>query len=142
MHFVTGGAFNGKSKWVKANHDRKSCWISAYRGETFPIQLDHIKEDFLVLEGIEQWVRLWLEELNGDDVRQNWQSYLSQLQSWEKGDRNRKVVLIGTDITKGIVPVEHQVREWRDVCGRVFQEITLNCERVDLIWYGLNKRVK
>ncbi|WP_428910547.1 bifunctional adenosylcobinamide kinase/adenosylcobinamide-phosphate guanylyltransferase [Niallia sp. Krafla_26] len=142
MHFVTGGAFNGKSKWVKANNLEVCCWISAYHGESLPTYLDQVKESTIVLEGIEQWVKQWLEELNEDDVRKKWQSLLQQLRSWENRDKCRKVILIGTDLTKGIVPLHRSDREWRDVCGRVFQDTALSCERVDLIWYGLNKRLK
>ena len=39
MYFVTGGAFNGKSKWVKAYHQITSdncSWFSAYQLDPFP----------------------------------------------------------------------------------------------------------
>ena len=52
------------------------------------------------------------------------------------------VILIGTDITKGIVPIEAENRVWRDVTGRVYQDTVSICNRVDLIWYGINKRLK
>ena len=56
--------------------------------------------------------------------------------------QGRMVILIGSDITKGIVPIEAENRVWRDVTGRVYQDTVSICNRVDLIWYGINKRLK
>ncbi len=145
MYFVTGGAFNGKSKWVKAYNQLTpgSCyWVSAYQHDSIPLRLDDITDDSVVLEGMEQVVKDWLAELDGEAVQKKWQLLLNQWLSWESGDQNRKVILIGTDITKGIVPINSKDRIWRDVTGRIFQDTASSCERVDLVWYGLNKRLK
>ena len=56
--------------------------------------------------------------------------------------RKIRIIVIGTDITKGIVPIEKENRVWRDLTGRVFQDTASICERVDLIWYGISKRLK
>ena len=49
MQFVTGGAFNGKSSWVRAynqiNEDNSS-WFSAYRQDILPVSLDHFEERY------------------------------------------------------------------------------------------------
>lgn len=145
MHFVTGGAFNGKSEWVKAYNQLtgENCqWFSAYKRHPIPVDFDKITKNCLVLEGIEQWVRESLQGVSGDEVKEKWRDLLRQLENWESVDGKRSVILIGTDITKGIVPLKSEDRQWRDVCGRVFQAAASSCERVDVIWYGLNKRVK
>lgn len=145
MHFVTGGAFNGKSKWVKAYNqinEENSCWFTAYRHDDLPNSLDSFSQDMIVLEGIEQWVKELLNIYEETAVREKWQELLQQWQSWEKDKQGRKVILIGSDITKGIVPATLEERVWRDVTGRVFQDTAAASKRVELIWYGINQRLK
>ena len=145
MQFVTGGAFNGKSSWVRAynqiNGDN-SRWFSAYREDILPASLDHLDKKMVILEGIEQWVKGLLTELEAEKVRGQWHALLENWQMWERAEQGRTVILIGSDITKGIVPAEAENRVWRDVTGKVFQDSASFCERADLIWYGLNKRLK
>jgi adenosylcobinamide kinase / adenosylcobinamide-phosphate guanylyltransferase len=145
VHFVTGGAFNGKSSWVKAYNgisEANSTWLSAYHEDVLPDSLDLLHDRIVVLEGIEQWIKELLTEFNASEVQQKWQLLLEKWLMWEKSHRGRKIILIGSDITKGIVPNEAGDRMWRDVTGRIFQEAVSACERVDLIWYGVNQRLK
>lgn len=145
MHFVTGGAFNGKAKWVKAYNGLtpENCrWMSAYNHDCIPFQLESVFTETIVLEGIERWIKEWLKEHSGKEVQEKWGHLLEKLGKWEKADEKRTVTFIGTDITKGIVPLAAEEREWRDVCGRIFQATASSCERVEYIWYGLNKRLK
>ena len=145
MQFVTGGAFNGKSNWVKAYNGingGSASWISAYRKETLPLSLDSVDKNVVVIEGIEQWIKESLADFEAEVVRGKWQALLEKWQVWERAKQGRVVILIGSDLTKGIVPIEAENRMWRDVTGRVFQDMVSVCDRVDLIWYGLNKRLK
>jgi adenosylcobinamide kinase/adenosylcobinamide-phosphate guanylyltransferase len=145
MYFVTGGAFNGKSNWVKAYNQLTSdncSWFSAYQSDPFPQSFRQETKDFIVLEGIEQWIRKWLKESDEKVVREKWQDILNGLKSWENSTDKRKVIFIGTDITKGIVPIDLEDRIWRDVSGRVFQVTASQCDQVELIWYGLNRKLK
>lgn len=145
MQFVTGGAFNGKSSWVRAynqiNEDNSS-WLSAYSQDILPVSLDHFEKRMVVIEGIEQWVKEWLTELDPEAVLGKWHALLEKWCMWERAEQGRWVILIGSDITKGIVPSEAENRVWRDVTGRIFQDTASICSRVDLIWYGINKRLK
>ncbi|WP_338450775.1 bifunctional adenosylcobinamide kinase/adenosylcobinamide-phosphate guanylyltransferase [Niallia oryzisoli] len=145
MHFVTGGVFNGKSKWVKAYNqinEENSRWFTAYCHDDLPNSLDSFSQDMIVLEGIEQWVKELLNIYDETAVREKWQELLQQWQLWEKEKQGRKVILIGSDITKGIVPATLEERVWRDVTGRVFQDTAAASRRVELIWYGINQRLK
>ena len=145
MQFVTGGAFNGKSSWVRAYHqiNRESAsWISAYRKAPLPLSLDHVDENVVVIEGIEQWVKELLTEFEAEVVQEKWQALMEKWQDWERAKLGRLVILIGSDLTKGIVPIEAEHRVWRDVTGRIFQYTVSVCEYVELIWYGINKRLK
>ncbi|MBT2689179.1 bifunctional adenosylcobinamide kinase/adenosylcobinamide-phosphate guanylyltransferase [Bacillus sp. ISL-47] len=142
MHFVTGGAFNGKSGWVKKFYNLENIpyqWVSAYKGET--VNGFHIS-GIVVLEGIEVWIRDWLKESDAREVRTRWQNYLRGWLDWEKEDNHRKIVLIGSDISKGIVPMEADDRKWRDVTGWAYQDTAAQSNRVDLIWYGISQKIK
>ena len=107
-----------------------------------PLSLDHLDENVVVIEGIEQWIKELLTEFEAEAVRGKWQALLEKWQIWERAEQGRMVILIGSDITKGIVPIEAENRVWRDVTGRIFQDTVSICDRVDLIWYGINKRLK
>lgn len=146
MHFVTGGAFNGKSKWVAEYYQLKDTphlWISAYREEAYPDHLSKCNEgNIIVLEGIEMWLRALAGLLETQQFREKWQLLLQTWLEWEKEDRHRKVILIGTDITKGIVPMLAEERKWRDLTGWAYQDAAASAERVDLIWYGISQKLK
>ena len=77
MQFVTGGAFNGKSSWVRAYNrinGGSTSWISAYRKDPLPLSLDHLDENVVVIEGIEQWIKELLTEFEAEAVRGKWQA--------------------------------------------------------------------
>ncbi|MCM3092883.1 MULTISPECIES: bifunctional adenosylcobinamide kinase/adenosylcobinamide-phosphate guanylyltransferase [unclassified Cytobacillus] len=141
MHFITGGRFNGKSEWVKEFYqleDTPHKWISAYHGE-FPDDLDY---QLIVFEGIEQMIREWSSTLEFEEIRGKWQAQLEKWLKWEKAAVNRKMVLIGSDMSKGIVPMEAADRKWRDASGWAFQDAAAAADRVDLIWYGISQKIK
>lgn len=135
MHFVTGGAFNGKRKWVKKKY-QNAKWISAYENGAFVEDLSFLNSPVIVVEGLEFWVK----ELNLNRV--DWKETIANWGKWEKVESARQVVIIGTDITKGIVPVEKENRIWRDVTGWVYQDVVAACEQVDVIWYGIHQTIK
>ncbi|PWW20064.1 adenosylcobinamide kinase /adenosylcobinamide-phosphate guanylyltransferase [Cytobacillus oceanisediminis] len=142
MHFVTGGAFNGKSRWVRNFYQLENVpcqWVSAYKGETVT---DSHKNGLVVMEGIEVWIRDWLKESGDNEVRTRWQNHLREWLDWEKEDIHREIILIGTDITKGIVPMEAEDRKWRDITGWAYQDTAVLSDRVDLIWYGISRKIK
>lgn len=144
MQFVTGGAFNGKSKWVKAYNgiNGENChWFSAYRHQEIP-SLEPLSRNMVVIEGVEQWIKDSLTKYDPDMVRQQWQELLDEWQQWEKKRFNRKVIIIGSDITKGIVPIREEDRIWRDVTGRALQDTAEISESVHLVWYGIGQKLK
>ena len=146
MHFVTGGAYNGKSKWVKEYYQLRRTphlWISGYEeGSIADNSLAEHKENMVVLEAAEIWFKQWLKQLNKDEVRNKWQIVLQAWLEWEKEEGSRKVIIIGTDMTKGIVPMTAEERIWRDVTGWAYQDTVKKAERVDVIWYGINQQLK
>ncbi|WP_261128904.1 bifunctional adenosylcobinamide kinase/adenosylcobinamide-phosphate guanylyltransferase [Bacillus sp. Marseille-Q3570] len=146
MHFVTGGAYNGKSAWVKnlytLSKHSQFHWISAYEGERLLEDPLQITSHLLILEGIEQWIKEMIFNTDLDKTRNCWNEKLTELQKWEYRNSRNKVILIGTDIFKGIVPLDKMERKWRDVTGWCYQDTTTKADRVDLIWYGIHQRIK
>lgn len=141
MHFVTGGAYNGKSKWVRSMYDGGIDWRSAYKGRSWNEAT--FNENVIVLEGFEEWmVPLVAMREDFKDMRESVQSYLKSWIAWEREALERKIIVIGTDITKGIVPSEKESRALRDAVGWAYQDLTAVAERVDVVWYGLNQQIK
>ncbi|MDY0407694.1 bifunctional adenosylcobinamide kinase/adenosylcobinamide-phosphate guanylyltransferase [Virgibacillus soli] len=146
MHVVTGGAYNGKAKWVRdfygLNETSNFQWISAYLGADLPKELSVMDQDVMILEGVEQWVLQWLDNENITDYRTYGRNVMQEWCNWTQGKSHRKLVVIGTDISKGIVPIDGKTRKWRDITGWFYQDLVALSSRVDLIWYGIQKRLK
>jgi adenosylcobinamide kinase / adenosylcobinamide-phosphate guanylyltransferase len=144
MHFIIGGAFNGKRAWVKNYYKvfEHNHWISAYETQTIPKELNTFDQDLLVIEGVEIWLKNLSASMAADKFRELWAKYLENWLAWEKAALQRQLVVIGTDITKGIVPIEAENRLWRDITGWAYQDTAAKSEKVDVIWYGLNQTIK
>jgi adenosyl cobinamide kinase/adenosyl cobinamide phosphate guanylyltransferase len=144
MHFIIGGAFNGKRSWVKNTYStyQKKQWISAYENHSLPVNLMDFAQDLIVLEGVEIWLKNLSASMSADKCRELWAKCLQTWFTWEKAALQRQLVIIGTDITKGIVPIEAENRLWRDITGWAYQDTAAKSEKVDVIWYGLNQTIK
>jgi adenosylcobinamide kinase / adenosylcobinamide-phosphate guanylyltransferase len=144
VHFITGGAFNGKRAWVKNSYQvfERLQWVSAYENESLPLSLINSKQDVLVLEGVEKWLKELTVYVDADQCREIWKHCIENWLTWEKSVLHRELIVIGTDITKGIVPMEAENRLWRDVTGWAYQDLAAKSEKVDVIWYGLNQNIK
>lgn len=144
MHVLTGGSYNGKAAWVQNFYgleDRKHIWISAYRNEPCPEDMSDSHTSFTVLEGVEQWI---LQAMEKDPVfdREMGRRWIESWIGWKRDEANRELVVIGTDISKGIVPIEAKDRLWRDMTGWFYQDLAKACSRFDVVWYGIGRRLK
>ncbi|MBV7504651.1 bifunctional adenosylcobinamide kinase/adenosylcobinamide-phosphate guanylyltransferase [Bacillus sp. sid0103] len=144
MHFIIGGAFNGKRAWVKNTYSvyENKHWVSAYDNHSLPINLIDFYQDVVILEGVEIWLKELTATMDADKCRVKWVNCLEEWLNWEQAELQRQLIVIGTDISKGIVPMEAANRRWRDVTGWAYQDIAAKSEKVDLIWYGLNQTIK
>ncbi|OKL36036.1 bifunctional adenosylcobinamide kinase/adenosylcobinamide-phosphate guanylyltransferase [Domibacillus mangrovi] len=137
MHLVTGGAFNGKKQWVKEYYTLDKVdhqWHSFYEEKQVP----HFTEGIVVLEGIERHVRMLLEK--AETAFEARMLFKKDLDHWKT--EKRDVVLIGTDMMKGIVPMNAFDRHWRDATGWCFQDAAAASSRVDTVWYGIAEMIK
>ncbi|WP_179885016.1 bifunctional adenosylcobinamide kinase/adenosylcobinamide-phosphate guanylyltransferase [Bacillus sp. AFS015802] len=141
MYFITGGAFNGKARWVR-NHFRlqnsDTEWVPLFNEGVEEI---HTSLPNVVLEGLEYAIRAALLHRDAD-VRSAFKRRMQSLKEWEEENPERKVIWIGSEIGKGIVPVDQASREWRDMTGWVYQDLAEISQRVWLVWYGLATSLK
>ncbi|MHA6258956.1 bifunctional adenosylcobinamide kinase/adenosylcobinamide-phosphate guanylyltransferase [Sporosarcina sp. CAU 1771] len=125
MRVFIGGAHNGKREYVRrliAEEGKDLQWFEA--------ALPNAGTEEVVLAGLENWIgQSGLNEQEA--VRQVMQAV-----------HNRKVNLILTDIGRGIVPMNVEQRNLRDICGRLYQRLIAEAEEVTEIWYGMSTNLK
>ena len=83
MHFVTGGAFNGKSSWVREYYriEESISWFSGCRGDELPGDLQFVEGLMVVIEGIEHWIKELLTNHDAEEVRELVGSVFAKLAS-------------------------------------------------------------
>ncbi|MCA1062887.1 bifunctional adenosylcobinamide kinase/adenosylcobinamide-phosphate guanylyltransferase (plasmid) [Cytobacillus spongiae] len=144
MYFVTGGSFNGKSRWVKTHFNLSKAdttWLSLFEGNIHQLNEWNVSKPFIVIEGLEYGVRSSLL-MNEPDFRQSFSMMLDSLSRWEEEHYERKIIWIGSEIGKGIVPMDKFSRGWRDMTGWVYQDLAAMCQQVWAVWYGLATPLK
>ncbi|WP_445490587.1 bifunctional adenosylcobinamide kinase/adenosylcobinamide-phosphate guanylyltransferase [Niallia sp. 03133] len=146
MHFITGGSFNGKKKWAlnlyELSLDSEELQIIRFYDNERMEESIEIHKPVLVLEGIEYWIQYKLSTLDEEETYGFFHTLFKKMKDWENSGENHQVIVIGSDITKGIVPIKKEDRQWRDATGRIYQEAVNMAERVDVVWYGINERLK
>jgi adenosylcobinamide kinase / adenosylcobinamide-phosphate guanylyltransferase len=123
MHVIIGGAHNGKRAFVRKLLSEED--ISWYEGE-----IPAPGNDAVVLAGLENWLA---------------QCELSEEKATDfivKAVENRRAIVILTDISRGIVPIDANLRKLRDTCGRVYQRLFAEASEVTKVWYGIPQNIK
>ncbi|WP_026022961.1 bifunctional adenosylcobinamide kinase/adenosylcobinamide-phosphate guanylyltransferase [Paenisporosarcina sp. TG20] len=132
MQVFVGGAFNGKRAYVRQLvSDRDVQWIECS-------DVDHLPEakcETIVVAGVEEFVERHLEKAEDEVIEE----IMLTLNTYRK---QSKVIVIVTEIGRGIVPIAAETRELRDRCGRLSQQICKEASEVTRIWYGLTERLK
>lgn len=143
MQIVIGGAFNGKNKWVRERTKNLESveWMNL-KEDSKKVNLKQIKESTLIVSGIEEWTKSYLENETMDEARESLKKWMEELFLWEKRTENGQMILIANDISKGIVPIDKKDRDWRDLTGWFYQDLIKKADRVDEIWYGLSRQLK
>lgn len=148
MHFVFGGAFHGKKRWVidffQVNQDKRYFWFNANsEAKNFQNVILQLEDhNIVVIEGIEKVIQEIVDNDKKNNPLHSFLEWLTPILNWEAEKDNRQLVIIGTDSTKGIVPIAKQERLLRDEVGRCFQAISSMSKDVSLIWYGLSQSLK
>ncbi|PKG23674.1 bifunctional adenosylcobinamide kinase/adenosylcobinamide-phosphate guanylyltransferase [Niallia nealsonii] len=147
MHFITGGSFNGKRKWALNFYQltiqsEALQLLSFYEKTTAMENIAPLEKPVFMLEGLEYFIQQQLITMGIEKTICYFRQLFKELISWEKQKEKNQVIVIGSDITKGIVPIDKKDREWRDAVGWIYQEAAQRSTRVDVIWYGVNDLLK
>lgn len=126
MRVVIGGAYNGKRAYVKSILEKEGIAnVPWYEGV-----LPNSGQEMIVVTDLERW----LITFEGEETL--------AIEQVLQALKNRKSIVILTDISRGIVPMDAETRELRDRCGRLYQKVIGQAEEVIQLWYGIPKKIK
>lgn len=124
MNLIIGGAYQGKRAFAKDAFSLEEDQIYSCQGAeidfSFPC-IDRLEEFTLAC------VRI------GIDPIAYFQDHEAQ---WQAS------TLICQDIFCGVVPLEAELRQWRNVTGQLCQYLSKNAHRVSRVFCGLEQRLK
>ncbi len=124
MKLIIGGAYQGKREFAKAAFQLKEADIFTCTGE-------HIDFSAPCIDKIEAFTLACVR--SGKDPLAIFQEHQPL---WAES------VLICQDIFCGVVPMEADLRQWRQVTGQLCQYLTKNAQQVSRIFCGLEQRLK
>ena len=125
MHLIIGGAFQGKTDWVKAqffleggqifecSEEADACLSAPCVTHLERFALYCLRQGLEPAEVLEQRAEAW-----------------------------KNSVLICDDISCGVVPLEAETRAWREACGRCLAMLSAEAETVTRLFCGLPQRLK
>lgn len=123
MILVFGGAYQGKLDYAKKNFDiKKVCDCSGGKTPEFDGDAVYGTEGFVL-----ECASVGMEAT--DFFREN-------KELWQ--DK----VLIITDVSQGIVPIDKEMRAFREMNGRLMLYLAGEADEVHRVFCGLGKRVK
>lgn len=134
MDFVSGGAYNGMLDWVMENYDSDYTILQADQ------ELEVVDTNILIVDKLEDTI--YTNCNDEKDGTKKWQAYYHALLEWERTATSYQLIIIGIDITGGIVPIERKDRLWRDRLGFIYQQLTNDAEHVFRIWFGIAQQLK
>lgn len=124
MHVFIGGAYNGKTDYVRRwIGDTAACFCTMDTTATAQ------PGESLVITNLHEW--LMTTDITEIEARKAVR---------EISEPN--TVFILTEIGRGIVPLDAQQRELRDRCGRLYQQLFAEATTVTRIWYGIPYTIK
>ncbi len=125
MIFVFGGAYQGKLDFVRrafGAEEQEICYCGEAEAPDFSKR---------VLYGIEQWT-YGLTARGGDPDA--W--FAEHLPAF------RDKILICTDISRGLVPMDVTERAWREANGRCMNRLAAAADEVYSVFCGIEQRIK
>jgi adenosyl cobinamide kinase/adenosyl cobinamide phosphate guanylyltransferase len=127
MIFVFGGAYQGKLNWCRKNYKIREEDIFFCQKEK-QAELDLGKK---VISGIHFYIYSLL--LKGKDPEKEMEELLPCL---------KDKIVIGDDISSGIVPMDQMDRAWRDHTGKVMQLLAKEADSVIRVFCGIGEVIK
>jgi adenosylcobinamide kinase/adenosylcobinamide-phosphate guanylyltransferase len=95
----------------------------------------------LVVTGVLEWLSTHLASLDSEALRQQWQGDMAML--CQRADQlNAQLIIIATEVGRGIVPMQPEQRRLRDLNGWFVQDATAQAEQVWYLRHGLVMGIK
>ena len=125
MHLILGGKYQGKLAYAK----------SLYPDIHTVYNLAHESPRSIIIPGLITNIHFGVRRLliDGTDPIEFFTSRLEVL---------KECIIIGDEITGGVVPVDEFERLWRDETGKVYQMLAHEADIVDRVFAGLSLRLK
>lgn len=125
MHLIIGGAYQGKLDYAREKFGLSDSEIFTCRDDGV---IDFSARCISSIEEYALWcVRNRLEPL--EQVKQ-------------QEERLRSSILICTDIFCGVVPVDPEMRAWREAVGRMLNDLSQRAESVTRLFCSLPQVLK
>lgn len=124
MHLIIGGACQGKRRFVLETYHLSDEQIFRCNRETVDFSYPCVAR---------------LEEFTYGCIQRQ-QDPIAYFE--ENRDKWRYSILICRDIFGGIVPIEADIRAWREATGRLCQYLSREASAVSRIFCGLEQRLK
>ncbi|MBQ7593706.1 MAG: bifunctional adenosylcobinamide kinase/adenosylcobinamide-phosphate guanylyltransferase [Synergistaceae bacterium] len=125
MHLIIGGRYMGKRVYAE----------KLYGKFEIVYNLENERAENIISSGLIINLHMGIKYLlkQGVDAQEFFASRLDIL---------RSSVIIGDEISSGIIPVDVFNRKWRDETGKVYQFLASEAEIVDRVFAGLALRLK
>ncbi|TVP50273.1 MAG: adenosylcobinamide kinase [Halomonas sp.] len=95
----------------------------------------------LVVTGVLEWLSANLASPDSEALRQQWQSDMATL--CQRADQlNAPLIIIATEVGRGIVPMQPEQRRLRDLNGWFVQDATVQAAQVWYVRHGLVMAIK
>ncbi len=124
MKLIIGGAYQGKLEYAKENFQIKDVFFC----EKERAELDFSKD---AVYGLENFVLACLR--SGVEAK----DYLEQHK-----EQMAHMTMICTDLSQGIVPMEKEMRDLREMTGRALVYLSKEAETVIRVFCGLGHKLK
>ena len=151
---VTGGAYQGKTPWVKKTFPEYKD-IFEYRN-FFENKNDYEKKDIYENKNISGYENIF-QYIDSDDNKKQppvfingfhmiMKDWLQQGKEYEElAEQIKKIpawVISSDDVGYGLVPVEKTDREWRENTGRALCILSGQADEVYRVYCGIARRIK
>lgn len=125
MILIVGGAYQGKLDYVLENYGKDKLIYNCSREE---IEMDFSKDiinsfHLLVLSQMKESINT-IEYLQGNI------------------NRLEDKIIITEDISCGVVPIDKEMRLWREVLGRSICYLSKESDEVIRVFYGIGNKIK
>jgi len=126
MIFIIGGSYQGKCDYAKAQYDLSDEDIFVCTPETRMI-------DFTrgCIAHIEQFALGCIRR--GEEPKTFWEVNRKELE---------EMILIADDISCGVVPIDAEIRAWREATGRANNYLAGEAEKVVRVFCGIGQVIK